>query len=134
MKRLITENLHEVSFHDSSIENVVRGDNVTTLFFDWAKVTHEQRSLVVGQCKLDLHSPSGETLTPPQYAKTCLGFEFTLIGVNSSNSDQHLKLGGFYDSKNDYLWLDWNCTFLSFQFSWLDHVTLEEWKAGKLPA
>jgi len=133
MKRSIRENLADVSFHDSTIERFERAGDAITLTFDWAKVTYESASLIVGLCCLRLFRVTSDEIIPKEKSTECLGMEFSLIGTNSSESDKDLVLGGFYESTPEYSWVEWRCRFESFELQWESDVTLEEWRAGKLP-
>jgi hypothetical protein len=133
MKRSVKENLADVSFHDSTIERFERVGDAIILTFDWAKVTYENTSLVVGQCYLHLIRVVSDEIIPKEKSTECIGMEFSLVGTNSSESDKDLVLGGFYESAPEYSWVEWRCRFDSFELQWESDVTLEEWRAGKLP-
>lgn len=132
MKRSITRNLEEVSFHDSTIECFVRVDDTITLTFDWAKVTYEGNPLIVGMCCLHLFQVDSDEFSPEKHHMECFGAEYSLVGTNSSESDNDLVLGGFYVSATEYSWVEWRCRFESFKLEWDVDETLEEWRKGKL--
>jgi hypothetical protein len=133
MKRSITKNLAAVSFHDSSIERFERREDTITLTFDWAKIGDEETPLVIGGCRLHLFQVASSEISPAQHGIECMGAQYSLIGTNSSKTDNDLELGGFYQSPEEYSWIDWKCRFASFQLEWDSEVTLEEWRSGKLP-
>lgn len=133
MKRSITKNLGEVSFHDSTIERFERADGTVTLSFDWAKVTHDNTPLIVGLCHLHLFRVVSDEVIPNEHSTGCIGIEFSLVGTNNSESDKDLVLGGFYESTTEYSWVEWRCRFESFELEWESDVTIEEWRDGKLP-
>jgi hypothetical protein len=135
MKRSLNSNLCKVSFHDSNIESFERTSAGITITFDWAKIYDEESSLVIGKCHLNLNTVISEVISPERFTSDCLGSEFSLIGENSSSSEQQLTLGGFYDdSQDEYLWAEWSCAFDSFFLTWNHDVTHDEWLAGNLPS
>jgi hypothetical protein len=119
MKRSITRNLEEVSFHDSTIERFVRADDTISLTFDWAMVTYEGNSLIVGRCCLHLFQVVSDEVSPEKHHTECFGAEYSLVGTNSSESDNDLVLGGFYVSSAEHSWVEWRCRFESFKLEWM---------------
>jgi hypothetical protein len=133
MKRSITRDLKEVCFHDSTIKRFVRTGDTVTLTFDWAYLTYESTPLIVGICCLNLFRVVSDEVSPEKHGPECLGVEYSLIGTNSSESDNDLVLGGFFESATEYSWVEWRCRFESFKFEWEGDVSLEAWRNGKLP-
>jgi hypothetical protein len=134
MKRSITSSLADVSFHDSTIESFVRIHDSIILTFDWAKVADKDDGLIIYSCRLILMGISHISLSPEKYKMDCLGSEYSLVGLNSSASDNDLVLGGFYESNEEHSWVDLKCRFESFTLEWEIDQTVEEWKSGNTMA
>ncbi|GGK77305.1 hypothetical protein ACD591_20490 [Rufibacter glacialis] len=144
MKYSFNTGLSRLELHDSSIEKLERVGTDVVIDFDWAKLADFAEMnlgpLILGTSRIVLKNVKSEKYTEEitegiiseiSIPDDFLAY-FETIGENKSTSDNYIRISGVYTKLPDYSWINLEFEFKSFEFTWDNHVTNEEWLQGKL--
>jgi hypothetical protein len=144
MNYSFTTRLNRLKLHDSSIENIKRVGTDVIIDFDWAYLTDfaemDLGPLVIGASRILLRSVESEKYTKEKEGTISeisihedFINHFETIGENESTRDNQLKISGVYKKSSEYSWVNVELMFQSFEFTWDNYVTHQEWLQGKIP-
>lgn len=146
MKYKITSGIDRISLHDSAVISSQLTETNIFLKFDWAAISYFEdiiNPLVLGHCELKLIGIQSSFLErTDKENKVVISFPTNFpntfnkmhsILENKSPSDKVIIISGLLEHDPLDWWISWYIEFDCFEFSWDNHITVDEWKKGALP-
>lgn len=143
----INTNIKRLSLRDSHFENVERKGNDIELIFDWATLEDLKEGgiddvLVLGKTKLTIQGILKEKFKGyfdgPNWKPLSEPIDFVnswqeVANIEINEDSKQIQIDGMYDTENENYWIEWSFNYENCEIEWNNHVTLTEWKEGKLP-
>ncbi len=143
----INTNIKRLSLHDSHFEKEKRKGEEIILIFDWAKLDNfieggEEELIIMGRTKITIQGIKNEIFRA-YYDEA----KFKLIDIPENlgkywqevaNTEinetiKKIQLDGMFNKDNESYWVEWEFNYNECEIEWTNHVTLSQWKNGKLP-
>ena len=148
MPTTIKSNISRLKLHDSRVEKLVRFNQQMELTFDGATLSNfiEENiaePIILGQTTMHLTGikseefkiSSDQKVSTVPFPNNFTERFYTISSNEISDTNQTIKISGlFRESENAmYDWVEWSFAFSTCELSWNSHITLKEWRNGKLP-